>query len=167
MNTTGREISGVGSSHVPALAGDDWSCALTGEFCDIDNAQRERLARKKVMGEAAYYQMAQAEAAVASAIELIRLFEQSIEPEEEVRLAVVSGPGGAMIFPQSIVAVGPDKILFAGVDGEGRRVVMLQHVTQLNIMLVAAKVEGEPRRATIGFQMPGSPPLEESAAEGR
>jgi len=65
-----------------------------------------------------------------------------------------------MIFPHSIVAVGPDRILFAGVDRDEQRVVVLQHITQLNIMLVAEKVKGEPRRAAIGFQMPGGPPPE-------
>jgi hypothetical protein len=94
MDDTRPGSAPSGSSSVPALAGDDWSCALTGEFCEVDLAQRERLERRKVMGEAAHYQLEQAQAAVASTIELIRLFEKSIEPGEEVRLAVVSGPGG-------------------------------------------------------------------------
>src|SRR5689334_8802476 len=138
MNATQSKAAAARPAKPPALAGDDWSCALTGEFCDLDLAQQERLERKAI-GDAASYELMQAAAAAASIIELIKVFERSIDPGEEVRLAVVSGPGGAVICPHSIVAVGPDKILFAGVDRDEQRVVVLQHVTQLNIMLVADK----------------------------
>ena len=47
---------------------------------------------------------------------------------------------------------GPDMIVFYGLDIRGQKVELLQHITQLSVLLVAvSKVHDKPRR--IGFEM--------------
>jgi len=101
----------------------------------------------------------------------IMAFEKKLDSEHEVALRLVSfGPNEAF----HITDMGfwePDLIHFHGRNGAGNPVVMIQHISQVNVLLVAApKQKPEPRR--IGFQIvkkledgaAGTPPPEMDSA---
>jgi len=81
----------------------------------------------------------------------IQNFEEQLDSEHEVGMGIAGGDVGA-IHIQGIGYFAPDVITFYGSDGEGNRMQLIQHVTQLNVMLVAApKIDDEPNR--IGFHL--------------
>ncbi len=81
-------------------------------------------------------------------------FERNLDAEHEIAGRMVSF-GSAIQF--HIVDVGywnPDIITFDGVDPAGNPMKLIQHVSQLNVLLVSARKlepEAEPRR--IGFRL--------------
>lgn len=82
----------------------------------------------------------------------IMAFEQTLDAEHEVALRLVSfGPNEAF----HITDMGfwePDLLHFRGRNAAGRPIVMIQHISQVNVLLVAApKQQPEPTR--IGFQI--------------
>ncbi len=81
----------------------------------------------------------------------IQNFEEQLDAEHEVGMGIAGGEVGA-IHIQGLGYFAPDIITFYGTDDEGNRMQLVQHVTQLNVMLLAApKVDDEPNR--IGFQL--------------
>lgn len=107
----------------------------------------ERERRAKLAAEAAAHQLQAASSALVGIQGMIREFEASLNADEEVMLLIVGGPAGEEIFPASISASGPDRIIFTGLTGRDNSVCMLiQHVSQLNLMLKASKVQGRPAR---------------------
>lgn len=113
--------------------------------------RREALQRRTV-ADAAAAQLAQANDAVVGLIADIDYFQTLLSPEEEARLIIIGGPAGTAIFPETVCAIGMDRIRYEGVDGEGCLVTVVQHVSQLNVMLKAVKV-GEERARRIGFHV--------------
>jgi hypothetical protein len=81
-------------------------------------------------------------------------FERNLDADHEIAGRMVSF-GSAIQF--HIVDVGywnPDIITFDGVDPDGNPMKLIQHVSQLNVLLVSARKlqpEAEPRR--IGFRL--------------
>lgn len=114
-----------------------------------DLGQREALQRRTV-ADAAAAQLAQANDAVSGLVTDIDYFETLLKPDEEARIVIIGGPAGTMIFPEALCPIGMDRIRFEGVDGEGCRVAVIQHVSQLNVMLKAVRV-GEEKARRIGF----------------
>lgn len=111
---------------------------------------RQQAKRSRDIADAAAGQLAQAKDAVAGMVADIRYFESRLAPDEEAQMVVIGGPAGTMIFPKSLCALGMDRIRYEGVDQDGCRVTVVQHVSQLNVMLKAVRVgEGKARR--IGF----------------
>ena len=81
----------------------------------------------------------------------IQNFEKQLDSAHEVGMGVTGGNAGTM----RILGLGffaPDLITFYGVDADGARVQMVQHYTQLNVMLRAVAATAEtPNR--IGFRL--------------
>ena len=101
------------------------------------------------VARAARQQLAQAMEAVRDLVHDMKEFEDSLDENEEVQVVIVSGPGGTRVFLHSIMPVGADRIRYTGLDQEGERVTVIQHITQLNVMLRATKVAPlMPRRMT-------------------
>lgn len=112
---------------------------------------QRRVARQGAMvAEAAERQLTQASDAVQDIGDEVTYFESNLQPDEEARLVIIGGPAGTLIFPSAISALGMDRIRFEGVDDRGCRVTVMQHVSQLNLMLKAVKVLEAPARR-IGF----------------
>jgi hypothetical protein len=87
-------------------------------------------------------------------------FEASLNSEEEVGARLVSAAGEPPFHIENVSYWGPDMLMFQGKNADGRPVMLLQHYTQLSVLLVAMrKQRAEPRR--IGF-MP-----EEDRPKGR
>lgn len=83
----------------------------------------------------------------------IQNFEAQLDASEEVAMGFTGGQAGVL----SIEGVGffdPDLVTFYGRDEDGLRTQLIQHVTQLNVILRAVPREtpAEPPRR-IGFQM--------------
>lgn len=81
----------------------------------------------------------------------IQTFEEQLDGEHEVGMGIAGADVGA-VHIQGIGFFAPDMVTFYGTDDKGSKMQLVQHVNQLNVMLIAApKTEAKARR--IGFQM--------------
>ena len=81
-------------------------------------------------------------------------FEKTLDSEHEVGFHLVSTNGGQTMHVLDVGFWAPDLVLFFGRGGDGSPIQLMQHVTQVSLMLVAAKKEAPeeaPRR--IGFDI--------------
>lgn len=79
-------------------------------------------------------------------------FEKNLGPEHEVGGRFVEGPSGEPLHLSNIASWGPDMILFMGEFPDGRKWELVQHYSQVSMLLVAVlKINDEPRR--IGFEL--------------
>ena len=81
-------------------------------------------------------------------------FEKTLDSEHEVGFHLVSTSGGQTMHVLDVGFWAPDLVLFFGRSSEGAPIQLMQHVTQVNLMLVAAKKEA-PEQAPnrIGFEI--------------
>lgn len=85
---------------------------------------------------------------------MIQDFEAQLDENHEIGARIVSGPGDGLFQMRDVGFWDPDLILFMGVNEHGRPLRLIQHYTQLNVLLSAIpkpKPEEPPRR--IGFQL--------------
>ncbi|MEL6998060.1 MAG: DUF6173 family protein [Pseudomonadota bacterium] len=81
----------------------------------------------------------------------IQKFEETLDSDHEVGMGFAGSDAG-MLNIQGMGFFAPDMITFYGADPAGTKTQLVQHVSQLNVMLKAApKLNEEPAR--IGFQM--------------
>lgn len=83
----------------------------------------------------------------------IQNFEQQLDSDHEVALGLTGAAAGVLRI-EGIGYFAPDILTFYGRDEEGARTQLIQHVSQLNVMLIAATKAPEleaPRR--IGFRL--------------
>lgn len=94
----------------------------------------------------------------------IAAFEKTLDAQHEVGFHLVSTEGGQTMHVLDVGFWAPDLILFFGRAPDGAPMQLMQHVTQVSLLLVAAKkqTEEEPRR--IGFEIMRK--VEESAKTG-
>ena len=83
----------------------------------------------------------------------IAAFEKDLDSEHEVAFSLVSAGGGQVLHADNVGYWDPELILFYGRNDAGLSVQLIQHVTQVNLLLVAAKklAPAEPKR--IGFDI--------------
>ena len=87
-------------------------------------------------------------------VRLIDDFEKALSEEEEIGGRMVGAPGEGSFHIDDIGFWGPDLIMFYGKNREGRPVRLIQHYTQLSVLLTSMPKEKEkeqPRR--IGFAL--------------
>ena len=83
----------------------------------------------------------------------IQNFEKELDGEHEVGMGFTGGEVGTLRI-QGMGYFAPDLITFYGTDPNGAKTQLVQHVSQLNVMLVASPKEdekAEPNR--IGFKL--------------
>jgi len=83
----------------------------------------------------------------------IKNFEEQLDNNHEVAMGFVGGDAG-VIRIEGLGFYEPDLITFYGTDGAGAKTQLIQHVSQLNVMLRAMPkqvAEAEPNR--IGFRL--------------
>lgn len=83
----------------------------------------------------------------------IRNFEASLDADHEVAMGYVGGDVGTLRI-EGMGYFDPDIITFHGTAPDGSRIQLIQHVSQLEVLLVAApkpEAQAEPRR--IGFAL--------------
>jgi hypothetical protein len=79
-------------------------------------------------------------------------FEKNLGPDHEVGGRFVEGPGSEPLHLANVASWGPDMILFMGEFPDGRKWELIQHYSQVSLLLVAVrKINEEPRR--IGFEL--------------
>lgn len=105
----------------------------------------------------------QAEWAYERLILFIQNFEKMLENSEEIAMGFTD-TGGGFLKIEGLGHFDPDIVTFYGTDQTGAKVQLVQHVSQLNVLLRAMPKENEaeePRR--IGFRLAQG--LDESAEE--
>jgi len=83
----------------------------------------------------------------------IKDFEEKLDSDHEVGMGFTGGEVGTLKI-QGMGYFAPDILTFYGEDPEGSKVQLVQHISQLNVMLVAATKhddKAEPNR--IGFKL--------------
>ncbi len=79
-------------------------------------------------------------------------FEGKLSQDEEIGLRLVNFGANEIIHIDNVGYWGPDLVIFYGHNADGHAVELLQHVTQVSVLLVAVpKEKDEPRR--IGFDL--------------
>ena len=78
-------------------------------------------------------------------------FEEQLDADHEVGMGFAGGDMG-MLHIQGVGFFDPDIVTFYGVDGAGAKTQLIQHVSQLSVMLKAAPKVQE-TAARIGFEL--------------
>lgn len=79
-------------------------------------------------------------------------FEKNLGPDHEVGGRFVEGPNAEVLHINNVASWAPDMIVFMGQYADGRKFELLQHYSQVSVLLVAVpKMKDEPRR--IGFEL--------------
>ena len=91
-----------------------------------------------------------AEYAVEAIYKEIADFEASLDENHEIGMPIVGGPSGLCVHVREIYRYGRDKLVFSGVDADANPVRLMQHLSQLNLLMLAAPKIGE-AAARIGF----------------
>jgi hypothetical protein len=83
-------------------------------------------------------------------VEYIKSFEENLDKDHEVGVRLVSFGQSITFHIEDMGYHGSDIISFKGVDDKGQAVQLIQHTSQLSVLLIAVKKQTEtPRR--IGF----------------
>jgi len=83
----------------------------------------------------------------------IQNFEKTLDNDHEVGMGFTDGGAGIMRI-EGMGFFDPDIVTFYGTNGAGAKSQLVQHVTQLNVMLVASPKRTDQAEATrIGFQL--------------
>ena len=85
----------------------------------------------------------------------LRAFEEGLDEDHEAAMGFAGGPGGAagLLRIKGVGFSAPDLVTFAGTDRDGGRSQLIQHVSQLNVVLRAIRKPGEARPYRIGFRL--------------
>jgi len=95
-------------------------------------------------------------------IKSINSFEEKLDDEHEIGGRLVNFGPNHTFHIEDVGYWGPDFVIFHGTNPEGQPLELIQHISQVNVLLVAMKKLGEkPRR--IGFELMQQ--LEEDAEE--
>jgi hypothetical protein len=79
-------------------------------------------------------------------------FESDLSDEEEIGLRLVATPDASVMHISDVGYWGPDMLIYHGENEHGKPMQLLQHYTQMSILLTAVpKAEEKPRR--IGFHL--------------
>jgi hypothetical protein len=84
---------------------------------------------------------------------MIEEFEANLDKDEEIGARVVGLPGDGTMQILDVGFWGPDLILFFGRNADGKPVRLIQHYTQINVLLSAVKKPEEREARRIGFQL--------------
>lgn len=80
----------------------------------------------------------------------IKRFESGLDNDHEVGARLVSFGQMVTFHIEDVGYYGPDIITFYGINNEGERLQLIQHISQLNVLLIAMKKrEEKPKR--IGY----------------
>ncbi len=124
----------------------------------------EQIPLPAVVGSVPLDQKSPAQWAYERLVLYIQNFEEQLDSDHEVGMGFAGGDIGIMRI-QGIGFFAPDILTFYGSDLSGVKTQLVQHVSQLNVMLRAAPKENDATEATrIGFRLVNA--LENSTAQG-
>lgn len=78
-------------------------------------------------------------------------FEKELDDSEEVGAKLVTFGEAIIIHIEDLGFWNPRLICFYGTDGKGQKVQLIQHVNQINILLI--KLKRIPKRRRIGYKL--------------
>ena len=106
----------------------------------------------------------QAEWAYRRLVLYLRAFEDSLDEDHEAAMGFAGGPGGpaGLLRIEGVGFSAPDLVTFAGRDRDGGRAQLIQHVSQLNVVLRAVRKPKDTKPYRIGFRLARA--LEEDGA---
>lgn len=120
---------------------------------DGDKAHAEQRPLPPEVAQKPVSQKSPAEWAYERIILYIQNFEENLESEEEMVMGYVGSEAGAMRV-EGMGYFAPDLITFYGTDENGLKTQMVQHVSQLTVMLRALPKPDKDRAAVrIGFKL--------------
>lgn len=93
--------------------------------------------------------------AVEAICEEIADFEACLDDNHEMAMSIVGGPTGVCLHVRMIRRYGTDKLVFDGINSDGNPLRLMQHLSQLNFLMISAKKIGE-TAVRIGFHEPQS-----------
>ncbi|MFK7754799.1 MAG: DUF6173 family protein [Sedimentitalea sp.] len=118
-----------------------------------DPASRVRLDHVPAKLNAPLSDKSQAQWAYERLIVYIQNFEQQLDSEHEVAMGFTGGDAGVLRI-EGIGYFAPDIVTFYGSDATGARTQLIQHVTELNVLLRAVqKPSPDSPAQRIGFQL--------------
>lgn len=91
-----------------------------------------------------------AEYAVKAIYQEIADFEASLDADHEIGMPIVGGPSGLCVHVREVYRFGTDKLVFVGIDANQNPVRLVQHLSQLNFLMLSAPKIGE-KATRIGF----------------
>ncbi len=95
----------------------------------------------------------------------IQNFEKMLDAEQEVAMGFTD-TGGGFLRIEGLGHFDPDIVTFYGMDQTGAKVQLVQHVSQLNVLLRAMpKEDGAEAPRRIGFQLAAALESDEAEAE--
>lgn len=116
---------------------------------DHTDAIAEASARKELPGEIAI--ASTADKVCARLKKLFSDFEETLSPNEEIGMNLVSFGSTQQISVASVIAMGPNILVIKGFLGE-TPVTLAQHLNQLSFLLVPVKIQApQAERRKIGF----------------
>jgi hypothetical protein len=80
-------------------------------------------------------------------------FEKNLEEDKEVGVKLVNFGEAITIHVDDIGYCNPRLICFYGTDTNGQKVQLIQHVNQLNFLLIALKREDKKERPRVGYKL--------------
>lgn len=84
----------------------------------------------------------------------IKNFEEQLDATQEIAIGFTDGGSAGVLRIEGLGYFDPDIITFYGKDGAGLRTQLVQHVSQLNVMLRALpKITDAPEPRRIGFRL--------------
>lgn len=83
----------------------------------------------------------------------INAFEDKLKSDEEVGARLVSFGGREIIHIEDVGYWGPDLIIFYGSNVDKNQVELLQHITQVSVLLVAVPATDPAAPRRIGFEL--------------
>ncbi len=122
--------------------------------CDPNTPKTpEQMPLPAAVGEVPIEQKSPAQWAYERLVLYIQNFEKTLDADHEIGMGFAGGEMGVMRI-QGIGFFAPDILTFYGSDMTGAKTQLVQHVTQLNVMLRAAPKESEEKEANrIGFRL--------------
>ncbi len=109
--------------------------------------------RNAAMAEGVHMRDNPAEWAFVRLSKLIEEFEGQLDKDDEVGARIVGLPGDGTMQIEDVGFWGPDLILFSGKNADGKPVRLVQHYTQISVVLNALKKPEEREARRIGFQL--------------
>ncbi len=86
-------------------------------------------------------------------IHYIQRFEEQLDADHEVAMAMTGGHSGVLRV-QGMGYFDPDMVTFYGIDPSGAKTQLIQHVTQLSVLLRAVPRHGDAEKPyRIGFRL--------------
>ena len=103
--------------------------------------------------EAPKKEVSQAEWMYQRLAQAVAAFEKNLDDEHEVAFNLVSAGGGQMLHADNLGFWAPDLLVFMGRNDQGLPIQLFQHVSQVNMLLAAARKQTPEAPKRIGFEI--------------